>query len=57
VKRAGRGTVGRSGRRARVLSGVAAELVVGERSGRRIVGCWAVAVSFSPSKAMYASSR
>jgi hypothetical protein len=50
-------------RRARVLSGVAGglhaltiELVVGERSSRRIVGRWAVRVLL-PSKAMYASSR
>jgi hypothetical protein len=46
-------------RRARVLSGVTGglraltlELVVGERSGRRIVGRWSVSVSFSPSKAV-----
>jgi hypothetical protein len=50
-------------RRARVLSGVAGgrhaltnELVIGERSGRRNVGRWAVRVLL-PSKAFYASSR
>jgi hypothetical protein len=48
-------------RRARVLRDVTGglralklDLVVGERSGRRIVGWWAVSMSSSPSKAMYA---